>query len=85
MQKTPEKTIFDVITDFLATEPTPQEIIAYHMPDELQQRAHDLLERNGEDELTPDEYEEMQNFMRADEMMALLKGKMKLRLKARSE
>lgn len=33
------RTVFDVITDFLATEPSPQEIIAYHLPDDLQQRA----------------------------------------------
>lgn len=85
MQDTPIRTVFDVITDFLASEPTQQEILAYHLPDDLQQRAHYLLERNGEDELTYDEEQEMVNFMRADEMMALLKAKIKLKLKKQAE
>ena len=81
MQNTPTKTIFDVITDFLATRPTPQEILAFHLPDDLQARADYLLERNGEDLLTPQEREEMHTFMNADEMIALLKAKIKLQLK----
>jgi hypothetical protein len=47
----------------------------------LQARAHDLLERNSEDLLTPDEQTEMIDFMRADEMIALLKAKVKLQLR----
>lgn len=81
----PVRTVFDVITDFLASEPTPEEIIAYHLPDDLQERADYLLERNSEDSLTPEEAHEMHNFMNADEMMALLKAKMKLKLKKQSE
>lgn len=85
MQNAPVKTIFDVITDFLATEPTPEEILSYHLPDDLQARADYLLERNGEDLLTPAEQEEMNSFMNADEMMALLKVKLKLKLRQQSE
>ncbi len=85
MLNAPTRTVFDVITDFLATEPSPQEIIAYHLPDELQARADYLLERNGEDLLTSEEREEMMEFMNADEMFSLLKTKMKLKLKQQSE
>lgn len=85
MLNAPTRTVFDVITDFLATQPSPQEIIAYHLPDDLQQRADYLLERNGEDLLTPEEREEMQEFMNADEMFSLLKTKMKLKLRNPSE
>ena len=81
MQDTPVRTVFDVITDFLASEPTQQEILDYHLPNDLQQRAHYLLELNGEDQLTSDEKQEMFSFMQADEMMALLKIKIKLKLK----
>ena len=45
MQTAPTQTIFDVITDFLATEPTPQDILAYRLPPELEARALDLLAR----------------------------------------
>ena len=85
MQNIPTRTVFDVITDFLATEPSPQEIIAYHLPDDLQQRADYLAELNGEDLLTATEREELLEFMNADEMFALLKTKMKLKLKKLSE
>jgi hypothetical protein len=68
------------ITDFLATNPTPEEIIAYHLPDDLQVRAHELLERNGEGKLTPEGRDEMLDFVRVDEMMSLLKAKMKRKL-----
>lgn len=79
MQNMPTKTIFDVITDFLATEPSPQEIINYDLPIALQSRADYLAERNGEDLLTVSEYEELQEFMNVDEIVSLLKTKMKLK------
>lgn len=73
--------VFSVITDFLATNPTPEEIIAYRLPSELEARAHELLDRNGEGELSPHEIEEMHDFGRIDEMMSLLKAKTRLKLK----
>jgi hypothetical protein len=85
MQTAPIRTLFGVITDFLASDPSPEEIIAYRLPDDLQTRAHDLLERNGEGLLTLDEEQEMYDFMRADEMIALLKAKTRLKLSGSSE
>ena len=85
MQDAPVQTVFDAITDFLDSDPEPEEILAYHLPPQLQKRAHYLLERNGEDSLTRAEEEEMYDFMRADEMIALLKAKIKLRLQEESE
>jgi hypothetical protein len=70
-----------VITDFLASDPTPDQLIAYHLPDDLQARVDQLVEQNGEGQLTFDDQQELLDFMRADEMMALLKAKTKLRLR----
>ena len=81
MQNAPARTVFDVITDFLATEPSPQEIIDYFLPDDLQARADYLAERNSEDLLTPAEREEHDEFVKADRMFSLLKTKMKLKRK----
>lgn len=75
MQHAPTRTVVDVITDFLASEPTPDELIAYHLPDDLQSRVDALIERNGEGQLTFDEQQELLDFMRADEVIALLKAK----------
>jgi len=85
MLNAPVRSVFSEITDFLATNPTPEAIIAYQLPDDLQARAHELLDLNGEGELSDIEREEMLDFVRVDEMMSLLKAKMKLKLKKASE
>jgi hypothetical protein len=81
MNLTSNRSILNVLTDFLASDPTSEEIIGYRLPDDLQARAHELLDRNGEGELTFDEHQEMLDFMRLDEMMALLKAKTRLKLR----
>ena len=80
MQNVTSPTVFSIITDFLASNPSAEEIINYRLPDELQERAHELLERNGEDELTFEEQQEMYDFLRIEEMMSLLKAKTRLRI-----
>jgi hypothetical protein len=85
MQNVPVRTVFGEITDFLATNPTPEAIIAYELPEYLQARAIELLEKNGEGELTDREHEEMMDFVRIDNMMLLLKAKMKLKLRQAGE
>lgn len=77
----PTRTVFSEITDFLATNPTPEEIIAYELPEHLQARAVELLEKNGEGTLTDTEYQEMMDFVRIDNMLLLLKAKMKMKLR----
>jgi hypothetical protein len=76
--------VFDVITDFLATEPEPQAILDFRLAPELEARALELLERKGEDRLSFDEEQEMYDFIRADDMMTLLKAKTRLRLANKS-
>jgi hypothetical protein len=85
MQSAPASTVFGEITDFLATNPTPQEIIAYELPDYLQARSIALLEKNGEGTLTDQEYAEMMDFVRIDNMLLLLKAKMKRKLQQADE
>jgi hypothetical protein len=79
MLNAPARSVFSEITDFLATNPSPEAIIAYQLPDDLQERAHYLLERNGEGELSLEERDEMMDYVRVDDMMSLLKAKMKLK------
>lgn len=81
MENVPVRTVFDVITDFLASDPTPQELFAYHLPDDLQARVDELVERNGEGLLTFDEQQELYDFVRADDIITLLKAKTKLKLR----
>lgn len=76
----PTRTVFDVITDFLATRPTPEAILNYRLPTELEERSLQLLARNREDALTFDEELEMYDFIRADDVITLLKAKTRLKL-----
>jgi hypothetical protein len=72
--------LLDEITDFLTTSPTPQEIIAFKPSEVLEQRALDLLQRNRENRLTTHERAEMEEFMRMDHFMTLLKAKARIKL-----
>lgn len=81
MQNAPTQSIFGEITDFLASNPTPQEMINFYMPDDLQARLDELLDKNGEGLLTPEEQKEMMDFARMDQMLTMLKAKTRLKLK----
>lgn len=83
MALTPEKTIKDVVTDFLGSAPTLEALAAYRLPDELQVRAHDLLEKNRAGNLSDDERAEMEEFRQIDHLLTLVKTKARLRMKAR--
>lgn len=55
------------------------------MPDDLQARLDELLDKNREGEITLSEREELERFLNANQMFSLLKTKMKLKLKRASD
>ena len=75
MSFAPTRTVFDVLTDFLASDPTPEDIFAYRLPDDLEERALQLLARKREGTLNAEEEVELYDFIRADDIMTLLKAK----------
>ncbi len=81
MIKVSERDVFAVITDFLAEDPSDEELLAYNMPDDLQKRVHHLLDLNGEDELTCEERHELNDFIRANRMITTLKIRTELRMR----
>jgi hypothetical protein len=80
MTHTPAKTIKDVVTDFLGSAPTLDEISTYRLPEEFQARAHELLDKNRAGSLTAEERAEMEEFRQIDHLLTLVKAKAKLRL-----
>jgi hypothetical protein len=72
--------LLEEITDFLVSSPSAQEIINFKPSEVLEHRALELLQRNRENRLTPEERAEMQEFMRMDHFMTLLKAKARLKL-----
>ncbi|MYD11650.1 MAG: hypothetical protein F4X02_16595 [Chloroflexi bacterium] len=74
-----QRDVFAVITDFLAEDPTDEELLAYKLPDDLQKRVSHLLYLNRESELTFEQRHELDDFVYADNLISLLKTKTRLR------
>ena len=81
MIKVPVRNVLDEVTEFLATAPTDDELLSYRFSDDLQERLHHLLDLNGEGELNDREMRELEDYQRANRMMASLKVQTRLRLK----
>ena len=75
-----QPTLLDEITDFLASSPAPQAIIDFQPSKALTHRALELLQANRENRLTPEDRAEMDEFMRMEHFMTLLKAKARLKL-----
>lgn len=84
MTNAPPKTIKDVVTDFLGSAPSLDEIAGYRLPQELQERARSLLEKNRAGSLSDDERSEMEEFREIDHLLTLVKAKARLKLKAQA-
>ncbi len=81
MIETPVRDVFAVITDFLAEDPSDEELLAYKLPDDIQKRVHHLLDLNGEDELTSEQRHELNDYIRANRMITTLKIRTELRIR----
>ncbi len=79
MIEAPVRDVFAVITDFLASEPSTEELLAYKLPDDLQERLSFLLYQNREAVLSCEERHELNDIMRANSMMTTIKLKTELR------
>lgn len=66
-------TLFSEVLDFLASTPTPKEIIAFHASESLQGRIRYLLEQNRKSSLTLDEKSELDNYIELDYFITMLK------------
>jgi hypothetical protein len=59
MEQAPIITIMEEVTNFLASSPTAEQIIAYKAPEHLDERLHYLLDQNSSGEITRDERTEL--------------------------
>lgn len=72
--------LFDEIMEFLASTPTPQSIIDFQPPENLQERLRILLDKNRNDQLSAEEREELDEFLRMNRFMSRLKLKARQKL-----
>jgi hypothetical protein len=78
----PTDILFDEILEFLASTPSPEQIIAYTPPEALQQRLSALLEKNRSGQLSESEQIELDEFLRMNRFMSRLKIKARQKLSA---
>lgn len=67
--------VYDNFLEFLVEKATPQEILAFKISEEEQQRAIELLERNNAGTITPEERQELEQMQKTDALITLLKAK----------
>lgn len=69
--------IFDEIAALFASDPRPQEILAFRPSESAVQRASDLLELNRHGRLGEEQRQELDDFERAELLMRLVKAKIR--------
>jgi hypothetical protein len=77
-----QNTLFDETLEFLASTPTPEQIIAFRPSDALQERVRLLLDRQKNESLTAEENDELDEFARMNHFMSMLKIKAHKKLAA---
>jgi hypothetical protein len=66
--------VFAETLDFLASGPTPEDIVAFKASPAMQERLEELLDKNREDGLAEDEEAELDAFEQVNDLMILLKA-----------
>ena len=80
MTDTPVLTVSVVMSEFLGSAPSLQEIIAFRLPDTLEQWALDLLTRRRQEVLSTLEQAEFDEFTRMGHFMNRVKSQARLKL-----
>ncbi len=68
------------VIDFLASGPTPQDIVAFRPSIREQARVAELLDKNRAGTLTPTEHTELDRYEQLDYLMTLVKARARQRL-----
>jgi hypothetical protein len=66
---------YDQFLDMVVMKMSPQEILAFEIPETLQERADELADRYKENQLNRQEIAELEQMMEFDELVSLLKAK----------
>ncbi len=70
------------LMDYLANLATPEQILAFKISETMQQRLEELFKKNNEGEITPDERQELDEFVEFDQRVMLLKARAAVATKA---
>jgi hypothetical protein len=68
------------VVGFLATNPSPNEVLKFHLSDEAQMRLRRLLALNSEGVLSLEEQEELDELARLEHVLVMLKAQVALQV-----
>ena len=71
----PSTEVYRYVLEFLATSPSPEAILSFRLTPDMQARASELLEKNRADQLTPAEKVELDEYVRINDIVSLLKAR----------
>jgi hypothetical protein len=74
--------VYRYILDFLANSPSPEAILNFSLTPTMQERSSELLEKNRADQLTPAEATELDEYVRINNVVSLLKARALRNLRA---
>ena len=67
--------IYQEFLEYLAQIATPEQILAFQLSDAMQEHIEDLLDKNSENRLTPDERQELEQIQQFDRISFMLKAR----------
>jgi hypothetical protein len=73
---------YDEILDFLAAGTTAETIAGFRPSDQAVARVRELIERRGEESISPVENEELEEYLRLEHLMIMAKARAKVRLRS---
>ena len=76
--------IYLELVDFVARGTTPNDVANFHPSAEAQKRVRELIERQRESQLTPEETAELAHFLELEHILRMAKAKARLILANRS-
>ena len=66
---------YDYFLDFVVEKATPQEILAFEIPESVRERAIELLDKQDDGELSKEESRELEQMAQVDRLLMALKAK----------
>lgn len=66
---------YQQLIDYLAEKATPEQLLAFQLSDDEQERAYDLLEKNAQNLLSSDEKEALEQMVYFDRIVSRLKAR----------
>lgn len=66
---------YDEFVEFIAAGSSPQNLIAFRPSEKTKKRVFDLIEREREESLSPDEKSELDHYLQIEHLMRLAKAK----------